>query len=370
MATLGQKIRLLGGLLAGGIARTDPFYVTVDTTRRCNLTCLGCRYHSTEVSRPSPGDQSVRDIPFELFERLCDELETMATSSMCLIGEGEPLLHPRIFDIISRAKAAGLTVDMCTNGTLLDEANCERLIDSGLDVLKVSLWATSPDEYARNYRGTDPAWFGKVVDGLKRLSQAKAARGGKRPHVILHQPVNRHNFRSVDAAAELAHETGCDSLSFSPFKTRRGELAGDALSPEEETELRRSLAGLRTRLKRTGLGHNIAAVLLRYEIGDAVWEKVPCYVAWLHARVKVDGTVIPCNPCDRPLGNIGGSTLREIWNGPGFRSFRTRAITRDGLAGMGDDCDCGFCCHLVDNIRVHRFFKWVPSFRKEPCSET
>ena len=362
MATLWQKVKLLRGLLGDGAAHTDPFYVTVDTTRRCNLTCVGCRYHSTALSNPSPGDQAVRDIPFSLFDRLCGELETMTTSNMCLIGEGEPLLHPRIFDIIGRAKAAGLAVDMFSNGTLLDDDNCERLIDSGLDILRVSLWATSPEEYERNYRGSDPAWFGKVIDGLKRLSQAKAARGSKLPHVILHQPITRHNYQSVDAAAELAHEAGCNSISISPLKTRRGEIAADALSPEQEAELRESLADVRTRLKALGLGTNFDNALRRYEVGEAVWEKLPCYIAWLYARIKVDGTVLPCNPCDHTLGNINDSTLREIWNAPAFREFRRKARTRRGLAAMHAECDCGFCCHVCDNVRVHRIFKWIPSF--------
>ncbi len=322
-------------------------------------------WQKVKLLRGPLGDQAVRDIPFDLFDRLCGELETMTTSNICLIGEGEPLLHPRIFDIIERAKTAGLTVDMFSNGTLLDDDNCKRLIGSGLDILKVSLWATSPEEYERNYPGSDPAWFGKVVDGLKRLSRAKTERGNTRPHVILHQPITRHNYQSVGAAAELAHDAGCNSISFSPLKTRRGEIAADALSPEQEAELRKTLAQVRTRLKALGLGSNIDGVLRRYEIGEAVWEKLPCYIAWLHARIKVDGTVITCNPCDRTVGNINDSALREIWNAPAFREFRRSARTRRGLAAMSVECDCGFCCHVGDNVRVHRFFKWIPSFGKK-----
>ncbi len=370
MATLRQKINLLRGLLDGETAHTDPFFVTVDTTRRCNLSCAGCRYHSSGLSMPSPGDQDVRETPYELFDRLCGELETMTTGVMILIGEGEPMLYPRIFDVIARAKSAGLTVEMFTNGTLLTDANCEQLIDSGLDTLKVSLWATSREEYARNYAGTDPVWFDRTVEGLRRLSKAKAARGSATPCVKLHQPVNRHNSRSVDAAADLALETGCNTISFSPFKTHRGGLADQALSPEQERGLCASLVRLRRRLKPLPLSHNIDDVLLRYKVGEAVWERVPCYIGWFHARIKVDGTVLPCNPCDRPMGNINDHSFREVWHGPAFRAFRRQGLTLPGLKAMTEECDCGFCCHTPDNARVHRLFKWIPVRRKAPCSET
>lgn len=64
MATLYQKTKLFRGLISREIAYTVPFHVSVDVTRRCNLKCLGCRYHSTEVNRPSLTDHSVMDVSF------------------------------------------------------------------------------------------------------------------------------------------------------------------------------------------------------------------------------------------------------------------------------------------------------------------
>jgi len=363
MATLHEKIALLRGLLAGEIAHTGPFYITVDVTRRCNLRCPGCRYHSPAVDMPSPGNQEITDTSLDMLQDMCDELRTMGTRGMILIGEGEPFLHPHLFDLLSAAKRVGLHVTLLTNGTMLDKAKAKLLINSRLDILKVSCWASSSDEYRHNYPGANPDNFQKIVTGLQHLARAKAEHASNLPHVVLHQPINANNFEAVDAMAELAHTTGCNMLSFSPFKTRKGELASLALSPDQERLLSLSLCRMKERLNALSIRHNIDQTLLRYRIGEAVWQKLPCYIAWLHARVKVDGTVLPCNPCDLPMGNLKRSSLREIWNDSPYKDFRKRTRTREGLTSMERHCDCGFCCHVEDNVRVHRIFKWVsPGF--------
>jgi len=190
MATLPKKLKLLGGLLTGEKAMTGPFNVTVDVTRRCNLKCPGCLSHSPDLHNPSLKDNAPLDLSVEMFKALCAELKEMNTSNLMLIGEGEPLLHPRVFDLISIGKDSDLSVMLLTNGTLIDEKIIRLLIDSRLDILRVSLWASSEQEYARNYPGTSPGNFKKVVESLKNLACAKKESKTKAPAVVLQQYVS------------------------------------------------------------------------------------------------------------------------------------------------------------------------------------
>jgi MoaA/NifB/PqqE/SkfB family radical SAM enzyme len=357
MATFGQKLRLLQGLLGGEVARLGPFCVTVDVTQRCNLRCLGCRRHSPYVSPVTHGEPSVLDLPLDLYARLCEDLSLQRVTFMVLTGEGEPLLHPGVFEIVTLAKRAGCHVTLFTNGTLLTPANAGALVDCGLDVLRVSLWGVSPEEYQRNYPGTPLEMFSKVVAGLRHLSAERTARGHRHPRVHLHEPINRHNVDGIEALINLAAATGCDGVSFSPLKTRKGRLDSFRLSEKAERELWRVLLRMRPRMHRLGLSHNIDETRTRYDVGENVWAKVPCYMPWLHARIKVDGSVQACLPCDQPLGNLRDRTFAEIWNGPAYRSLR-KDMARGGVAFAARSCDCGYCCHLQDNLRVHRFYKW------------
>ena len=362
MATLYQKIKLLEGLIKGDIAYSGSFYVTVDTTRRCNLQCIGCRFHSP-ISKKSPfvGD-TIMDIPFDLYKKLCDDLKTMGTNTIHLTGEGEPLLHPRIFDMISAAKGVGLHVILLTNGTLLDEIRIKSLMDSHPNTLRVTLWASSPEEYEKNYPGSNPTNFTKIIEGLKFLTRLKAEQNSNIPSVVLHFPINRDNFKNIDTMVDFTHDTGCDALTFSPFKCWWDSLASISLSQDEEKLLLHSLIQMEKRLNSLSLKHNIGDTIRRYKIGYSVWQKTPCYIAWLHARVRVNGNVLPCHRCALTMGNLNEEGLREMWNNSGFRTFRRRTMTRRGLASIAEHSDCNFCGYTHDNMRVYRLFKWLSHF--------
>ena len=360
MTTFNDKLKLFKGLCKGDIAYNAPFYVTVDLTRRCNLRCLGCRYHSHEAENFFPGDVGVSDIPYPLFESLLEQLKEVDTREVILIGEGEPMLHPRFPDMIDSLKGCGMKVSLFTNGTLLDEAACLNIIEASVDRVIVSIWGTTPGEYEKNNPGTPIEYFDRVVRGLKALSAMKAKLKSIRPKLQLHMPINRYNYKRLDSMVDMAQDTGCDIISLSPLRPRHGEVGSSALSAVEEKALKASLPDIRKRLDSISMGHNIASTLLSYDIGEEVWKKLPCYTGWYHCRVKVDGSVYPCNACDISVGNLNDKSFSDIWNGTGLRAFRKRARTLQGLTELSHNiCDCGFCCHTWDNMRIHRLFRWV-----------
>jgi GTP 3',8-cyclase len=369
MATLYQKTKLFKGLLTGEVAYTGPFYVTVDVTRRCNLRCLGCPYHSPYVDVSSPVHPSILDMAPHLVEKLCKELNTINTHTLILQGTGEPLLHPNILELVATVKKAGFHTTLLTNGTLLERDLIQAFIDLKLDVVKVSLWATSPGEYQQNYPGTDPDNFQKVIEGMKLMASLKAEQKSMVPSVILHFPINRNNYQGIDALVELALATGCNGLSFAPMYNVQGALASYGLSPDEEKSTRRTLSRLRKRLNSVSLNHNIDKALLRYKIGNAIWQELPCYIPWFHVRILVDGTVQPCGRCNLFFGNLQNNTFHEIWNGSAIRAFRLQAIRSNELPVLKEHCDCSFCCFAGDNAKVHRFFKWFLPFLHHPNKE-
>jgi len=360
ISTLNRKIGLLRSLMDREVAGHGPLHVTIDVTRRCNLNCIGCRYHSRMIGNmQSPGNQDVQDIDPLLFSQLCHELARMGTRALELSGEGEPFVNRNLWDFIGIARSEGLTVTVFSNGTLLTKENIAALIRSGADCLRISLWGATKQVYKDNYPGTNPEHFSKVVDGLSRLAEEKEVRSIKKPYVILHHPINCNNYQALYDLVGLAHETGCEAISFSPLKTRRGELSSVSLEPDQQREVVSHLSGLESKVNALGLKHNIRDTLRRYELGEAVWRILPCYVGFLLTRVKVDGTIVPCNPCNIPMGNLNDAGIGQIWNNDSYRKFRRTTMTRQGLASMGTDCDCGFCCYLNDNWRVHRIFRWM-----------
>jgi len=359
MPGLGDKWGLLRGLLSGEAAYAGPFAVTVDVTRRCNLRCIGCTSHSPHLNPPVPREAAVDDLDAGMFAGLCRELKAVGTGTLVFCGEGEPTLHPRLFDLIALAKATGARVVLLTNGTLLDQAKMQALVDSRLDVLRVSLWGSSVEEFEDNCPGSNPEYLNRIGDRLHEFASVKEARRSLLPRIALHLVIDRHNCRKVEAFVGLAIETRVNAVSFSPLHSIFGGLASIALSKEEESLLKDSLRQADRRLRSSGVDHNIEETIRRYDIGEEVRRKVPCYVAWTHPRIRVDGTVQPCGPCTCAVGSLRERSLREIWNGPGYRSFRKKVLSRSASGFIDENCDCSYCCHVTDNSRIHRLYKWL-----------
>ncbi len=309
----------------------------------------------------------MRDIPFQTVETLLSDLQALGTRTFFFMGEGEPFLHPRIFDMIRLARKCGMRAVITTNGTLIDEQRAARIIDSGLDEMHVSLWTSSLEGYARQYPGTDPANFDRVLEGVRVLASLKGGDRSRRPYIILSNPLNRLNHRGVDDMVALAERTGFDAISFTPFKTNRGELSEYALSARQQADLCAHMGWLRNRIRAQGLGENIGRLLARYRF-NAAENRNPCYICWYHSRIKVDGTVLSCGRSERTLGNLNRDRFPAIWNGEAYRRERRRMLSPEGFAYRTRICDCEHCSYVQDNMAIHRGFRFLlplfPRFRK------
>jgi MoaA/NifB/PqqE/SkfB family radical SAM enzyme len=352
------KANFLISFVTGNRAFAAPFTAAIDITRRCNLNCFGCRTHAPDRKwQPNPCND---DFAFEDFLRICAELRQMRTRKMILIGEGEPMLHSRLPEMIHAAKLAGLYLVLVTNGTLLDESRAQSLVKSGLDELRISLWAADEDEYRHNYGGADPRFFRRVLDGARTIVKLRREYNQESPRIVLHRPIDKEHFRNLGRMADIAREAGCDELSFSPLKPMGGSEERRALAPEEESELIGVLNHLDQRARSQGLATNISSTKARYRIGRDVWKDYPCYIGWIDVRIRTNGDVLACAPCRQVLGNIRDKSLTEIWNDVPFRRFRAQTKTRSGLAQVAETCSCGYCCHVLANAQLHRLLRWLP----------
>jgi MoaA/NifB/PqqE/SkfB family radical SAM enzyme len=366
MASLKQKLGLVRGLLHSTYAYNSPYYVDVDVTNRCNLTCVGCQYHGPEAHENYQDCNRKDDLSVPLFEDLCTDLQAIGTKTLVLQGQGEPFLHPEIFDIIEIAKSHGLRTTLLSNGTLLNEVNTQKLIESKLDVLKVSLWAATPEQYEQNYPGNSAANYQKVVDGIARLSSLKKQLNAKHLSILIFYVFNKKNYKSIPDMVQFVRSLPCDGLYFSPMAVLKGDSGLERLSQNEQEEANRLLLDARKTLRENALKENVLWALRRQDWNVPVWTRMPCYIAWFHCRIKVDGTVEPCGRCDAKMGygNLNQSRFRDIWNGDAVQAFRRRTATKEDLKQLSDQCRCHSCCFFWDMYQVHRVIKWIQPSRR------
>ena len=364
MVPLRYQISLLQGLVDGRTARIGPFFTTISVTDRCNIRCIGCFYHCTQRRRQKILTHQFPDLSLRLVDKLSRQLPSMGAREIFLAGEGEPMLHPRLWDIIRCFKKKGLRITLFSNGTLLHEENARRLIDSGLDVLKISFWAVNDWEYNLCHPGIDPQLLEGRIKHLRYLAELKNTRHLVRPEINLQLIINRYNHENLTDRLKLAKMSGCNSISFSVFRDYGGVFQGLSLTSVDVTELRPKLTRAKKALSSLGIDCNEQDYLLHADFGYSAWKQVPCFAGWFQTAIRTDGVVLACPHCHKSMGNINEQDLAAIWDGTAYREFRKKGLERGGLMVSPFGCDCSNCCLVKDNLRVYSRLKWIePAFR-------
>ncbi|HET7566032.1 MAG TPA: radical SAM protein, partial [Gemmatimonadaceae bacterium] len=119
-----------------------PTYVQIEPVGQCNLRCQMCPIQFREDGPPY-GPPAFMD--FDHFTRLINQFDGL--HELHLQGLGEPMMHPRFFDMIEYAVARGIQVTTNTNLTLLTAERAERCVTSGLHGIHVSVDGATAETY-------------------------------------------------------------------------------------------------------------------------------------------------------------------------------------------------------------------------------
>ncbi|CAA7613664.1 tetratricopeptide repeat protein [Magnetospirillum sp. SS-4] len=144
-----------------------PQEVFVQLSKRCNLRCTMCGHagwqSNSGVMEPA------------LFERVVDQCVAHGIGHMnILAGQGEPFLHPQIFELLESAVGRGLRVSVVTNGTPFTTERIARLAGLGLAHVQFSFAGWDKESYESVYVG---AQFERTVFNLMKMNAALQGTG-------------------------------------------------------------------------------------------------------------------------------------------------------------------------------------------------
>lgn len=184
-------------------------FLQIEPTTRCNYICGFC------AGRSMPQE----DLDFDLFVGLIDSLEGLRHVE--LQGEGEPLLHPRFFDMVSylNQRQPQARVSFITNGSLFTEANLKELRTCRIHKVYVSMESAEPEEFRRIRGGK----LQKVEQGLKRLIELRKSMSDGGPKVGLAVTILKSTVEQIIGIGAFYQRLGLDGgLMLQPLQGMNG----------------------------------------------------------------------------------------------------------------------------------------------------
>ena len=307
-----------------------PQFVQIEPVGQCNLKCRMCPVVYRQEKPPA-------FMPFEDYCRLLDGF--CALKELHLQGLGEPLLHPRFFDMVRYAVARGVAVSTNTNLTALSPRRAEDCVTSGLARMHVSLDAADASAYEYIRVG---ARFDRVLRNLGWLTAAKRRLQSRDPRIVLVAVAMRRNLEQLPALVRLACEHDVLSVSVQHLAHDFSESSLPVrYRPmrefvEEETPLNEEPARVQrwfdeARAVADGLGVELR--LPNPSPGKRERGGRRCDWPWRGAYVAYSGDAMPCcmvaTPDRARLGSMTEQGVAAVWDGEAYRDFRARLESDD-----------------------------------------
>lgn len=262
-----------------------PKTIVFNVTNKCDFHCIYCydrnNFRAGSVDMAELG--RLKDFFAQAKEAGCEKV---------ILTGGDPLLHPRIGDIISDVSSLKISTFLSTK-TLVDSALAKKLADAGLSEIQCSIDSLS-DEV--NYRlwGTKISSC-RIIDSLKTILEAGIPCGVK-------CVITSINIMQIPEMVEALLKNGVSKIAFNLYQGDEGDL----LIPQsgEVEQLCRCLE----KYKDDGFDIDCDFVKKRHICGSLM------HTLYLNENGDVGLCFKDYRVEEFKLGNIADMSLQEIWN--------------------------------------------------------
>jgi MoaA/NifB/PqqE/SkfB family radical SAM enzyme len=324
-----------------------PQFITIKPTFRCNLRCEFCRY--------VVNGQVFGKADYFLEDEWLDLIDQVAPYKPYIsITGGEPLLYPKIGELLERIAYHGLNATMVTNATLL-ERKAEEIMENPPKIIQISIdGPQNVHDELRVVKGT----FEKAQAGIAKLIELKKQKKSSAPIILINSVISGRNYKGMPKMVEVAKNLGADVLNFQHFWFMTDEMIdshnnqwGECF-PVDHKEMGTietegvdvdELFNLVSEVEKSkDLPVLIYPKFTKREMEtyynspqEFIRPRTP-KCAWLQTAIFPNGDVSPC--FDHVVGNIRENSFMDIWNGDKFKAHRMR------LAQHGPYSLCARCC--------------------------
>ena len=146
----------------------------LELTDNCNYNCAFCKSVRRQTKSTLDYDEAVKTL---------DAVKDMPIygiylNSVQLNGSGEPLLYPRLADMILECRKRFAMCEFVTNGYLLTEEKIVEILNTDIDMIEISLTGIKPEVY-KNFQGSGIPYeqceknLQRVIQNVKMLARKR-----------------------------------------------------------------------------------------------------------------------------------------------------------------------------------------------------
>jgi MoaA/NifB/PqqE/SkfB family radical SAM enzyme len=340
----GTKVRLDEGANFVRMHRpvTHLSKIYIEPTTACNLDCITCFRNGW--------DQPLGRMTEETFESIFAGLQALdPLPAVYFGGIGEPLFHRQTIEWIARIKALGARVEMITNGILLTEKKARQLVDTGLDMLWVSIDGAAPQTYADVRIGAE---LPQILANLRRLTKIRKGGHFPQPEIGIAFLAMQRNIDDLPKVIRLGISMGVKHFSVSNLQPATADMQADRLYTRTMRNIAYLPSSVLPHLSLPKIDFNEqtqSALIQAFNSGCNVsfagnnwggandvcnfvesgslsiawtgdispcWPLMHTHTSYLHGKARINKKHI--------IGNVKDHSLSDLWLAPDYQAYRER----------------------------------------------
>ena len=300
------------------VPRSVPFSLGIAASDICNFKCNYCNQSTPQ------GIKNARIIPWEDFLILAEQIKDLSDfgkehgediKNIRFIGNGEPLINKRLPDMIAYLKQLGVSkrFEVTTNASLLTHEMSDRLIESGITRLLISIQGVNSERYKDICRYNMD--MDKLIENIAYFYKNK-----NKAEVYI---------KTVDISLKSDEETKLFYEMFEPICNEINvEKIMNACADVDYSKIT----------------DNDLSKTMRY--GQEFKKKICCDTLFMYMNIHSNFNVDCCGCIYPPLfiGNAYKLPLKEIWNGE-----KHREVMKLHLQGKKDSINMCKNCSSINS---------------------
>ena len=248
-----------------------PFSCELNITNHCNLNCYFCSMNSSRIDDFECYDS-------QNLEVIMEQLKRVKCLYISLSG-GEPMTHPRFYEIARTLTENGFKVTMATNGILINDKSIVKIKEAGIKWIQISMHSIS-DEACAKIMGAPVQK--KLLNAIDIVSRTEGI--GLTVCIVK----NHYNRNEIESIKSYLDDRGITYIF-------RDELFVGRL--KEQSEINYEV-----------LEERKIDLFQKYILNrESKYSKIRKFA------ILVNGDIVPCTELSVKLGNVYQNDLEEVW---------------------------------------------------------